>query len=70
MLWYYADLEKKECLKTHLQNSTLTIAAEKAGMDPNSNITLAVAAAAAALPYKPSLKPDIDHCLAWRRFSK
>ena len=65
LLWYYADLERMKCITENEYgpdgNGTTAVQLRDPGM-PNSTET-------------PEIRPDfpppeINHCLAWRRFAK
>lgn len=65
LLWYYADLERKQC--EHSEDppepgyGNITMTALGVPIPGMQNTTM----------YKPDLPPpDINHCLAWRRFAK
>ena len=68
LLWYYADLEKKKCYAS-VDDDGVRIVATTALSD------IVLEASSANYSTTTSPKPDfpppeINHCLAWRRFAK
>ena len=64
LLWYYADLEKQRCYQEHLESGQL--------VSPDIHTTTLSPLANGSNYYIPQniIQQDINHCLAWRRFSK